>query len=526
MFYNLKSKRYGSALILVLIVLVQGSGLLFCRGFGPAHLVWAATNQSLVTANGRSGPMLLVQGQSLDLKVALREQGEVKGQDQTGWVAAHTPWGWFSYVHGPGWLEGLEPLDSSGFRAAGAGLALPGLILPPGEYVFYAALTDVRDGRHDITSLSTLQVTVLPGLETRDARQLGDKVPVILVHGNMSEKEPAYRWGRFIELAESDPLFHQRHKIYLFRWSSSSSNTDNGAALGDALGFQEELQARKVILVAHSRGGLIARSFMNRYRFTLQGGGFMGQPGGERVLGLITLGTPHKGSPGADLVWTAFSFDLNYSPFLAQFLTQWYVDVLYRPDNAFMLWDDSQGLLTTDPICWHPALLGEQFCSPLQSLTSPLSALNAQEGFFSKIVAFGGSARSDGLFSLLGGVFSGDPPMGNSDLHAALSLASRLMSDFPVISQGFPGLSVDTSFRPFELNDGLVPLTSSLFLDVGEVDFSRDQAGRLTFDQGQLNQACKLKECIPIKDRFTDHLDYLDDDQLLIRVMEKVKVLP
>ena len=519
---SVQNKRVNkSILIFVLVILIQSSGLVFSCSFCPEPLAWAGKAQSLIRANDRSDPVLLVQGQNLALKVTMQVEGDV--QDPRGWVVAQTPWGWFSTQNGSGWVEGLLPLTAHTFQSARAGLDLPGLNLPAGEYGFYAVLTSFKEEEQEICCLSSVQVTVLPGLETRDTRPLKTKTPVILIHGNMSEHEPEYRWGRFIELAEDDQLFYQRHKLYLFRWSSSFSNTDNGAALGAAMRLQEELWGRSVVLVAHSRGGLVARSFMNR--FTLQEGQSSGQPGGERVQDLVTLGAPHKGSPGADLVWSAFSFDLNYSPLLAKFLTQWYVDALYRPENAYMLWDDSQGLLTTEPICWYPSLLEEQFCSPLLSVNSPLSSLNTQERYFSKIVAFGGSARSDGLFSLIGEVFSDHNPVDNSDLHAALSLASRLMSDFPLIPDGYPEKAVDLNFRPFQHNDGLVPLDSALFLDVGDVEFSQDKAGRLSFDQESLNQACRLKECIVIEDRFTDHLDYLDDDQLLLRVLEKLNTL-
>jgi triacylglycerol esterase/lipase EstA (alpha/beta hydrolase family) len=50
--------------------------------------------------------------------------------------------------------------------------------------------------------------------------------------------------------------------------------------------------------MGHSMGGLISRSMMKHYKFN--NGNYAGQYCGERVLNLITIGTPHHGSPLAN----------------------------------------------------------------------------------------------------------------------------------------------------------------------------------------------------------------------------------
>src|SRR5262249_19322730 len=51
-------------------------------------------------------------------------------------------------------------------------------------------------------------------------------------------------------------------------------------------------------IVAHSMGGLVARAYMQQHKHNT--GVFLGKDGGERVLKLITLATPHHGTPGAN----------------------------------------------------------------------------------------------------------------------------------------------------------------------------------------------------------------------------------
>jgi hypothetical protein len=71
-----------------------------------------------------------------------------------------------------------------------------------------------------------------------------------------------------------------------------------GAALRDALQAHYDAPSgfghRSMVILAHSMGGLVARSMMQEHSFA------DGRRGGDRVLQLVTLGTPHQGSPLAD----------------------------------------------------------------------------------------------------------------------------------------------------------------------------------------------------------------------------------
>ena len=138
------------------------------------------------------------------------------------------------------------------------------------------------------------------------------KVPLILIHGNGSEeyelRSSLYRWNKFKEFVFENDF----NKFNIYVWKHDTSRpigfngcTGNAKELADFI-YQKLLiptrypQGTEVLLVAHSRGGLVARSFMNYNRQ------------GDDVLGLITLGTPHHGSPLAIPDWSALTWNKEF----------------------------------------------------------------------------------------------------------------------------------------------------------------------------------------------------------------------
>ncbi len=144
-----------------------------------------------------------------------------------------------------------------------------------------------------------------------DAAPVGTRVPVVLVHGFGGSTEG---WENFLQAYQQNPAWRSAFKPYSFRYSSTTAEvladpaaprtiTALGGALRDAMqAFYDKPAAvpdygfdnRPVIVLAHSMGGLLARSMMQEHTFR------DGQRGGQKVLHLITLSTPHHGSPLAD----------------------------------------------------------------------------------------------------------------------------------------------------------------------------------------------------------------------------------
>ena len=68
------------------------------------------------------------------------------------------------------------------------------------------------------------------------------------------------------------------------------------------------LDGRPIVLVGHSYGGVVARAFMYQYRFTTNASSdLIGGLGGDIVLGLVTLASPHLGTPLTNLLIEADS---------------------------------------------------------------------------------------------------------------------------------------------------------------------------------------------------------------------------
>jgi len=102
--------------------------------------------------------------------------------------------------------------------------------------------------------------------------------PVLLVHGVLVNDGVWFRLRRFLLRRDIAPVYTLNY----------------GPPLADIECFAEQLGARiekvraatgaeRVVLVTQSMGGLVARAYLRRF-------------GGERVIALITIGTPHHGS--------------------------------------------------------------------------------------------------------------------------------------------------------------------------------------------------------------------------------------
>ena len=131
----------------------------------------------------------------------------------------------------------------------------------------------------------------------------GKKVPLILIHGHqaVNGKEDvtvdARYWTAFLTAFPKDAVTAAKFTPYLFQYCSDREPVAKIAEqLRDAI--DANLKDRPHVIVAHSLGGLVATSYMAET--THSTGMWKGKRSGETVLGLITLATPHHGTPGAN----------------------------------------------------------------------------------------------------------------------------------------------------------------------------------------------------------------------------------
>lgn len=303
-----------------------------------------------------------------------------------------------------------------------------------------------------------------------------EKIPLILVHGDNSFNEKEDRWGFFLDWIDDHPEFTDRYEIWRFHHDTRKligydGRTGNALELGDAITAQFGPD-RPILILAHSRGGLVSRSYMNRY-----GDG----EEGDRVLGLITLATPHHGSPGAVPDWGLLSVKGKFQDTeLADVLYDYSADAVVNvasQGTMGLAWDNFDGpeygmgytvydissplgnnhyLSIMDANVEFPVLEPGQE-DPTQYLPDraygTLEGLNADERYYGRIIAYGGYITDLGL--------GGQDPFNWLDLsfgsHAGLEMSVHLMANIPSRSD-------DGEVYHYAANDGMVPLQSAFLL--------------------------------------------------------------
>lgn len=153
-------------------------------------------------------------------------------------------------------------------------------------------------------------VCVYPGatlacLDEVDQTPIGTKTPLILIHGWNQRGIPGEphvgTWNNLVAYFNEggNAALRSGFKLYEFRYYSNLVDVATLAgALRDVIDAHSDVsRARQVVFVTHSMGGLIARYFLG---VPQSGDVFRGLPGGERTALVVTLGTPHHGSPLAN----------------------------------------------------------------------------------------------------------------------------------------------------------------------------------------------------------------------------------
>lgn len=300
-----------------------------------------------------------------------------------------------------------------------------------------------------------------------------DKIPLILVHGDNSYKVKNDRWGDFLNWVSDNSDVDNTYEIWRFHHDTRKrigfdGNSGNAKELGDAI-TREFGTDRHILLLAHSRGGLVSRAYMCKY-----GDGNHG----DRVLGLVTLATPHHGSPGAVPDWGLHTIEGKFRDTSLANIFYGYDDdaVVNVTDFGTMelAWDNFDGpengipyvefsleshlgndhiLSVMDANVENPSLgeseTDETIYIPDRSFGT-LEELNQDQRYFGKIIAYAGYDTElggwEGSVNWLSFSFTD---------HVGLEIATHVMAD--MVSKG------DIQYY-FVANDGMVPLQSALFL--------------------------------------------------------------
>lgn len=129
-----------------------------------------------------------------------------------------------------------------------------------------------------------------------DGTPLGNRAPLLLVHGLRGEFYPTFRWQKVAMSLTASRSFNQKYKIYLARYSTLHR-------LDGVIGnFRNEIDKlyrasrhQKITLVALSMGGNLCYESL------------LDPKTNSKVAALVTMGTPFHGSPLFSSNWLQYS---------------------------------------------------------------------------------------------------------------------------------------------------------------------------------------------------------------------------
>ena len=132
---------------------------------------------------------------------------------------------------------------------------------------------------------------------------IGSRTPLILIHGIWGGSDYFTRFLSHFESISGYLDFKTRYKVYRYEYDSDKHSVwEIARSLRNWLDYKAKQDPnifKNLVIIAHSMGGLVARSYMNEHDtdYDPATGGQTRRRAGERINFLITLATPHHGSP-------------------------------------------------------------------------------------------------------------------------------------------------------------------------------------------------------------------------------------
>lgn len=304
---------------------------------------------------------------------------------------------------------------------------------------------------------------------------LTGRTPLILIHGihgkdKSNPHDPKKAFGSFLSHFNAITGyrdFRAMYKVYLFEYDSDLFSVwELARSLRNWLDYEAKLNPdfhKEIVIVAHSMGGLVARSYMNEHDTDYDPPNSLNhyrwRRAGERVRLLITLGTPHHGSPLSDenprvpngnVGWNNVIGTLDYLYWAVEGgCTPCWTDPEH-PNRSDLRWDNYDGL-------WDSASYNNR-----QERNDWL--INIPHTYDSKIIAYAGyiGTNSDiAIFGSMGafelsGVLASSQASGYLNSHRTLNAGAVILERIYIKSFYNNGIS-------WVYNDGAVPIMSALF---------------------------------------------------------------
>jgi hypothetical protein len=299
-----------------------------------------------------------------------------------------------------------------------------------------------------------------------DQTPLGDRQPLLLVHGLRAEYRIQCRWEKVIARLSSDPSFNKKYKIYLVRYDTTEDLSKTIPLFSkEVLSLCQYTGNKPITVLAMSLGGVLTYSAMQ-------------DPKVDSSIGLLfAMATPFHGSPLFCADWFQYSLYKNLSYPLTR-VDHSLTYRIYFNHNANLLsdisWDNCDGLIP-DVGRFHSRL-------PF----GPAGVLNLKDDFNQKLAELNQSSRVDKSKLITYGAYLPNPYLLPGLREEAertilapytfitMKVPAHLAREHPVLEMlnleisrmipaKKPAVALHTKY-PYGLNDGICPVCSELFL--------------------------------------------------------------
>ncbi len=312
-----------------------------------------------------------------------------------------------------------------------------------------------------------------------ESSPLGERVPVILIPGRAEEFQNGAWWSKFRKEAKKNAYFQNHCKLYAFIYDSrnevSEQSEDFTKDFMAIFGPEASLaQKRKPILIGYSLGGIIARTAMEDDAVY------------DRVEKVIAIAVPFHGSPIFDPDWfTQFLAPGLRSPIRAAWDRAIYRFYLFDKSNLRrgLSWDNFDH---SKPQFKQHIVKGDMVLPAMEAYREPSTTPRFKE----KLLVYASylpnhSTEEADKISLLEApiklvqdtrklpkaVVGSFIPFYGFSVHAVFDYTNLQLNNIPTYTPDSPEGKVNNLYR---YNDGVIPLSSMLFLPARKTPYSED----------------------------------------------------
>jgi hypothetical protein len=330
-------------------------------------------------------------------------------------------------------------------------------------------------------------------LYTVDTTAQKQRQAVFIVPGRAQERQSNPWWGKLIKALNKDPQLQERYKFYLFLYDSTEDLPVLSWEFANDLTFFTSHQANRkpVVILSYSLGGLVVRDALLSEPQLL-----------KEVQTIFGMAVPYHGSPLFDPEWFEV-YMRHFSPIRQQLDKLTYRVYLSSKSNLVrdMGWrnfDNSLPVFTPSRrIKQGGAIAG----TTKPAFSSPLAQnLERIKTFQNKLIVYASylpnpyiqenkpnylATASKEVLALPKEIIGSVIPFYGLTVHAVMQYMNRQLANLPIYS---PEAQQPQFNHLYKYNDGVIPLSSMLYLPNRATPYTEDLNGL-----AQAYQGCALR---------------------------------